>query len=106
MTRRAVRRPRARRDIIEQALYIGRDDPRAAERFQRAVQHAEQMVLDMPGLGAPRSFRHLQNVRMWRVGGFERHLIFYRPTADGIEVLRVLHASRDLAPLLDEDADK
>jgi toxin ParE1/3/4 len=74
--------------------------------FQRAVQHAEQMVPDMPGLGAPRSFRHLQNVRMWRVGGFERHLIFYRPTADGIEVLRVLHASRDLAPLLDEDADK
>jgi toxin ParE1/3/4 len=104
VTRRAVRQPRARRDIIEQALHIGRDDPRAAERFQRAVQDAEQMLLDMPGRGAPRSFRHLQNARMGRVG-VSRHLIFYRPTADGIEVLRILHASRDLAAVLDENPD-
>lgn len=103
MTRRAFRQPRARTDIVEQAAYIGRDDPRAAERFQDAVQQAEQMLADMPGIGAPRSFRHLQNVRMWRVPGFEKHLIFYRPVADGIEVIRVLHASRDLAAALDED---
>ena len=106
MTRRAFRQPRARWDIIEQAAYIGRNDPRAAERFQDAVQQAEQMLADMPGIRAPRSFRHLQNVRMWRVPGFAKHLIFYRPTAQGIEVIRVLHASRDLAAALDEAADE
>jgi hypothetical protein len=34
---------------------------------------------------------------MWRVQRF------YRPVADGIEVIRVLHSSRDLAAVLDED---
>jgi toxin ParE1/3/4 len=41
---------------------------------------------------------------MWRVRRFDKHLIFYRPVADGIEVIRVLHASRDLAAVLDEDS--
>jgi toxin ParE1/3/4 len=104
MSWRAVRQPRARRDIIEQALYIGRDDPRAAERFQDAVEEAEQMLAAMPRLGAPRAFRRLKGVRMSRVRGFEKHLIFYRPIKDGIEVIRVLHASRDLAAVLDEDS--
>jgi plasmid stabilization system protein ParE len=36
---------------------------------------------------------------------FEKHLIFYRPMKDGIEVIRVLHASRDLVAVLDEDSD-
>jgi plasmid stabilization system protein ParE len=56
MSRRAVRRPRARRDIIEQALYIGRDDPRAAGRFQDAVEEAEQMLAAMPALTHPAPF--------------------------------------------------
>jgi plasmid stabilization system protein ParE len=47
MSPRAVRQPRARRDIIDQALHIGRDNPRAAERFQDAVEHAEQMLAGM-----------------------------------------------------------
>ena len=40
----------------------------------------------------------------WRLRGFEKHLIFYRPIKDGIEVIRVLHASRDLAAVLDKDS--
>ena len=40
---------------------------------------------------------------MWRVQRFDQHLIFYRPVAEGIEVIRVLHSSRDLAAVLDED---
>jgi toxin ParE1/3/4 len=43
---------------------------------------------------------------MWRVRGFAKHLIFYRPIEDGIEVIRILHASRDLAAVLDEDSDE
>jgi toxin ParE1/3/4 len=106
MSRRILRQPRARRDIIEQAIYIGQDDPRAAERFQEAVRQAEQMLADMPGIGAPRSFRRLKRLRMWRVRGFERHLIFYREIADGIEVIRVLHSSCDIAAVLEEEPGK
>ena len=41
----------------------------------------------------------LVDVRMWRVAGFPNHLIFYRPIGRGIEVLRVLHAKRDIESL-------
>jgi toxin ParE1/3/4 len=33
-------------------------------------------------------------IRLWRIRGFERYLILYRPIPDGIEVIRVLHAAR------------
>jgi toxin ParE1/3/4 len=39
---------------------------------------------------------------MWRVRGFERYLIFYRPTDDGIDVVRVLHGSRDIESLFED----
>jgi toxin ParE1/3/4 len=39
---------------------------------------------------------------MWPVPGFRNHLIFYRVTGDAIEVLRVLHAARDVRKLLEE----
>jgi len=41
---------------------------------------------------------------MWRVKGFPTNLIFYRPMRDGVEVIRVLHSSRDIAGLFSEDA--
>ena len=52
----------------------------------------------MPGIGAAMCFRHprLAGVRMLPVRGFEHHLIFYRPTGDGIELIRVYHAARDV----------
>jgi toxin ParE1/3/4 len=38
-------------------------------------------------------------MRVWRVEGFERYLIFYRPVATGVEVVRVLHAASDIPTL-------
>jgi toxin ParE1/3/4 len=35
-------------------------------------------------------------MRVWPVKGFENHLIFFRPIDGGIEVIRVLHAARDI----------
>ena len=37
---------------------------------------------------------------MVAVQGFEKHLVFYRPTEAGIEIVRVLHAARDIAAVL------
>ncbi len=34
-----------------------------------------------------------------RLKGFERYLIFYRPLADGAEILRVIHGARDIERL-------
>ena len=103
MSRRVARRPRARQDIIEQAEFIGADNPRAAERFLGAIERAERMLAATPGMGAARDFPRLEGIRMWPVKGFTRHLIFYRPIEGGIEVIRMLHASRDIEALFRDE---
>ena len=41
----------------------------------------------------------MSSVRAWPVKGFERYLIFYRPLADGVEILRGIHDARDIERL-------
>jgi toxin ParE1/3/4 len=42
-------------------------------------------------------------IRLWRIRGFERYLIFYRPIPDGIEVIRVLHGARDIDTIFERE---
>ncbi|HXJ92132.1 MAG TPA: type II toxin-antitoxin system RelE/ParE family toxin [Terriglobia bacterium] len=98
-----VRRPRARRDIVEVAVFIAQDSLEASDRFLEAAESTFQALARMPRVGAlcrlpsPK----FAGLRMWRVRGFENYLIFYRPRPDGIEVLRVVHGARDLASLFE-----
>lgn len=41
---------------------------------------------------------------MHPVRGFERHLLFYRPLRGGVELVRVLHSSRDIGTVLGAEA--
>ncbi len=101
---RIVRRPAARVDVVEIAVYLGTEaTPEIADRFVAALARAYERLAAMPHIGSPyRSTKvGLRNLRKWPVPGFSNHLIFYRPIADGVEVIRVLHASRDLIRLLE-----
>jgi toxin ParE1/3/4 len=40
-------------------------------------------------------------LRVSGIEGFEKYLVFYRPVDDGIEVVRVIHAARDLGSVLE-----
>ena len=42
----------------------------------------------------------LKGLRVFRVKGFERILVLYLPLSDGVEILRVVHGSRNLQSLL------
>jgi toxin ParE1/3/4 len=99
-----IRRARALMDLDEIAEQIGRSNPRAALRFLDAFDEAVAQLAPMPGLGSPHESGQprLQDVRTWPVAGFKKYRIFYRPTADGIEVLRVLHGARDIDAVLGE----
>lgn len=44
----------------------------------------------------------LIGVRFRRIGGFPNHLLFYRATEDTVDVMSVVHASRDWAKLLED----
>jgi hypothetical protein len=45
----------------------------------------------------------LRKMRVFRVSGFERIIVLYLPQADGIEILRVVHRSRDLQALISRE---
>jgi plasmid stabilization system protein ParE len=41
-------------------------------------------------------------VRMLRIGRFPNHLVFYRLSKRGVEVLRIVHGSRDIESLFED----
>jgi toxin ParE1/3/4 len=105
MNRHITRRPQAEADLTDQFIYyLAAGGAELAERFLTAVEAATQRLLETPGIGVKRSFRHpsLQGLRMHPVRGFERHLVFYHERDDGIEIVRVLHGARDIPSAMDE----
>ena len=98
MKPRILRRPQAKRDVIEIGRHIAQDSLRSAIRFLRAARADMRRLAEMPGMGARRDFTNprLAGLRSWPITGFRNHLIFYLPVHDGIEVVRVLHGARDL----------
>ena len=95
----------AKQDVAEQWDYLRERSPDAAERFVVAVKETFDRLLRMPGLGRQREYDNpaLVGIRMRAVGGFEKYLIFYRQTDDGIEVIRILHSARDIAAIMREE---
>jgi hypothetical protein len=51
------------------------------------------------------SRQELAGLRVFPVKGFSSFLLFYRPTAHGIELVRVLHGARDAPRVLEEDTE-
>jgi toxin ParE1/3/4 len=92
-----LRTTRAKLDLLDILIYLGRHSPKAADRFARKVKEKCQLLAQFPELGA--LLEDLgPNIRSFTV---DRYVIYYRPISDGIEVLRVLHSARDLPPLLE-----
>jgi toxin ParE1/3/4 len=89
----------------EHAEFIARDNLEAARRFYDVAAQAFEHLAAMPEMGSPRLLRNpaVAGLRLWRIPGFERHLIFYRPIQDGIEIIRVLHAARDIDAILEQE---
>lgn len=95
---RIIKRPVAKRDLIEQADFIAQDNLEAALRFLAAAEKTFAQLARLPNIGKSRKVksRVSANVRQFPITGFEKYLVFYRPIKGGIEILRVLHGARDL----------
>lgn len=104
-TRKIERRPRARSDVIEQALFLAEEaDQELAFRFIDAVDAAVRRLAATPEIGRPRKSgsARLADLRSWPVPGFRKHLIFYRTGENSLQIVRVVHGARDLLRLLDD----
>src|SRR6266404_1290327 len=87
-------RTEAIEDVTRAIAWIALDDPAAARRFYSAVRQAYREIRRFPFIGVKRHFAEA-GVRSWRVRGFQ-YLVFYRPAAERVEVVRVLHGAMDL----------
>ncbi len=96
--------PAADRDMDEQAGYLAREAGlEMATRFYDAVAATFKNIAYLPNMGERRDSANprLAVLRVWRVVGFEKHLIFYRPKESGIEIVRILHGARDIDRVLE-----
>ena len=95
-------RPKARQDLRDQAFYYATEaDEELGHRFLVAAHDTFALLATQPEMGWNPKLRHpdVRGLRLFRVTGFDRILILYRPLEDGIEVLRVVHGSRNVQRL-------
>ena len=97
------KRPQALQDLSDIAVYLATEsgDDDLGFRFLTAAETSFERLVTMPSMGAARDYidPELAGVRMWRIAGFDNYLTFYRPIGRGIEIIRVLHAKRDIDSL-------
>jgi toxin ParE1/3/4 len=84
-------------DRVEIILHIARDNPVAAERFLNTIDDKCRLPAQMPEPGRKR-FELAPELRSLAVGNY---VIFYRPVADGIQLIRVLHGRRDIQTIFE-----
>jgi toxin ParE1/3/4 len=105
--RRILKREAAKRDLIEQWVWYAENASMSiADSFLKAVETTLGLLSCHPESGrlAPVTRAELDGIRRFPVSdGFERVLLFYFALPDGIDLVRVLHGSRDLERLLGED---
>ena len=100
---RYVVRPKADQDLEDQAYYYATAaSPEVGHRFLVAAHDTFALLATQPNMGWHARLRHadLKGLRVFRVTDFERILLLYLPLLDGVEILRVVHGSRNLQALL------
>jgi toxin ParE1/3/4 len=101
-----VPRRLATQDLRDAAAhYAAEVDAATARRFIDAVEQAFALIARRPSIGSPRFAVELDwpGLRTQPVQGFP-YLVFYLEQTDHLDVLRVLHAHRDVPGSL-QDAE-
>jgi toxin ParE1/3/4 len=101
-----VRRLLAILDLQEISDYVCQFSPPAASRFLDEAEATIHRLEQFPKLGRACRFRDpaLAGVRKRLIHG-TRYMLYYLPIDDGIEVLRILHGSREVGRVLGESDD-
>jgi toxin ParE1/3/4 len=96
-----ARKPDVRRDLVELADHISRDNLDAALRFLDAAERTFNFLAANNQCGQLCDFQQLEiaGLRVWPIEGFRNYLVFYRPTDEGVDIWRVLHGARDIESL-------
>ena len=93
---RIVRSEQAQRDLEGILAYLDSQSADAADHFAIKFQQACELHAKHPEIGASATeyAAKLRHMIVWN------YAIFYRPIADGIELIRIIHGARDIPKLL------
>lgn len=84
--------PLAAADLAEIWNYIAKDDPDVADRFIRELMQRISMLSIRPQIGRKRGDL-MAELRQFL---YRRYNLFYTRIENGIEIMRILHAARDI----------
>lgn len=96
-------RPKADQDLENQSFYLARHAGlEIGHRFLVAAHETFVFLSRNPDIGWRPRLRapELENVRVFSISGFEKMLVFYRSLDERIEILRIVHGSRNVLRLL------
>lgn len=84
-------------ELVNLSFNIAENDEEAAQKFLNACDKTFLFLAENRFVGSLRNFKNtkLSQIRMWRVKGFKKYLIFYIPTENGIRILHLLHSATD-----------
>ncbi len=91
----AVLSPRARRDLLAAAAWIGEDNPTAARALMDAIATAAERIGEHPLSGRLRPDIADESYRFAALTGFP-YVIVYNADRRPPLILRILHGARDL----------
>jgi len=90
--------PLAQQDVSDLWEYLAEASAERADELLNTLHEKCQTLAEFPEMGRARH-ELLFNLRSFAV---KRYIIFYQPIEGGIEVLRVLHGTRDIDVAFDE----
>lgn len=94
-----IKRPRAQIDLAEIWEYIADDSEARADAFIETIDQKYKALAARPNMGRQRDEIE-EGLRSFPVG---RYVIFYRPIAEGVEIIRILHGARDIDAVFSPD---
>jgi len=95
MTRKIRLAPQADADIDDAYMYIGSDNPDAAEHLIATLDNLFDLLAVTPGMGHKRTLSRAGDIYAFSVSApFNEYLVFYRATDNALDVLRIIHGKR------------
>ena len=92
--------PQAEDDLFEIWSFIAQDSVDAANKVESAVLDACERIAHHPLIGAVRSDLTPLPVRFWLLPSFRNYFIVYDPETNPLQVVRILHAAREIGSVL------
>ena len=96
-----LKTPLARLDLFDIYNYIAKDEDAQAVKILRLIDDKCRLLATFPEMGQAQP-QFIIGLRSFPI---KSYVIFYQPIADGIEVLRVLHGSRDIEEAFNQMID-